>query len=207
MNEQSNEPLVVGNESIPDIHNDVYSKTIMGFWLYLITDFMLFATLFAVYAVLHKNNFGGPTTQDIINIKYVMIETLVLLVCSFTIGLAGACAHRKKKGWTIALFFVTFVFGALFMCMQFYEFVGYVKMGASWQRSGFLSAFFTVVGTFWVHIIIGVLWIIVFTVPVCIQGLTDVNVKRLTCLRMFWQFLSIVWAFIFSIVYLIGVIV
>lgn len=118
MNEQPIEPTTVGNEKVPDTHSDVYSKTIFGFWLYLLTDFMLFATLFAVYAVLHKNNFGGPKTKDLFDIQYVFVETIVLLICSFVAGLGGASAHRKNKKLTIVLFFITFIFGAIFMCMQ-----------------------------------------------------------------------------------------
>lgn len=194
------------HENFPDTHHDVYSKTVFGFWVYLITDFMLFATLFAAYAVLRRSFFGGPTPKELFDIPYNMVQTLFMLCCSFTAGLAGAATHRRNKSWCIALFFLTFVLGSIFLVMQYIEFASLVKLGFSWKTNAFLSAFFTLVGTFWFHVVFGLIWILVFIIPVCAKGVSDISVKRLTCLRMFWQFLSVIWIFIFSIVYLIGVI-
>lgn len=194
------------HENFPDTHHDSYSKTVFGFWVYLITDFMLFATLFAAYAVLRHSTFGGPSAKQLFNVNYSLIETLFMLSCGFAVGLAGAATHRKNKKLSIALFFLAFVLGVVFLVLQYLELFSYVQRGFGWQKSAFLSAFFTLVGTFWFHVAIGLLWILVFIIPVCWQGLTSVNIKRLTCLRMFWQFLNVIWVFIFSIVYLIGVI-
>ncbi len=197
---------VVAHESFPDTHHDTYSKTVFGFWVYLITDFMLFATLFAAYAVLKKGTFGGPSSADLFNINYVLMETLVLSSAVFVIGLAGVFAHRRAKIATIITFLITFVLGSVFFAMQTLEFASYVKLGHSWKNSGFLSAFFTLTGTFWVHVLLGLMWILVFLIPVFKNGVTAVSIKRLTCLKMFWQFLGVVWGFIFSIVYLLGVV-
>lgn len=198
-------PETTLHESDPDTHHDIYSKTIFGFWVYLLTDFMMFATFFATYAVLCNNTYGGPSAGELFNLPYTLIQTLLLLVSSLTIGLAGAFAHRKHKNWTIALFGVTFLLGIVFMGMELTEFTRFVNEGNSWQRSAFLSVFFTLVGVHGLHVLFGLLWFIVLLPPVWIHGLTPVSVRRLTCLRMFWQFLNIIWVFIFTIVYLMGV--
>jgi len=197
---------ITAHEKYPDTHHDVYSKTIFGFWVYILTDFMLFATLFAAYAVLHNNTFGGPHFRQLFDIEHALIQTLVLLVSSFTIGLAGASAHRRYKGMTITLFAITFALGIAYTWMQLGEFSSLIETGNSWTRNAFLSSYFTLVGTFVLHMVVALLWVIVLIVPVCREGLTPVSIKRITCLRMFWQFLNIVWVFIFSIVYLLGVI-
>ncbi|NGX50443.1 MAG: Cytochrome bo(3) ubiquinol oxidase subunit 3 [Chlamydiae bacterium] len=190
----------------PDSHHDVYSKTTFGFWIYILTDFMLFATLFAAYAVLHDNLFGGPPFSQLFNLELTLVQTLILLVSTFTISLAGASAHRKKRGVTITLFLITFLLGIAFVWMQQDEFFRFIESGNSWSRSAALSAYFTLLGTFVLHILIALLWIVVLIIPVCLEGLTPRSIKRLTCFRMFWQFLNVVWIFIFSIVYLLGVI-
>ena len=196
----------VKHERYPDEHHDVYSKTVFGFWLYLLSDFMLFATLFAAYAVLGGNTFGGPGPRDLFDIDFSVIQTLFLLTSAFTAGLAGVSAHRKNKAWAIALFFITFFLGLVFFGMQINEFSRLTASGHSWRNNAFLSAYFTLVGTHALHMVIGLIWVVVLVVPVFSQGLTPVHIKRLTCLRMFWQFLNIVWIFIFSIVYVLGVI-
>lgn len=189
---------------LPDAHNDVYSKTIFGFWLYIITDFMLFATLFAAYAVLRHKTFGAITSKELFDIHFAMIQTVTILSLSFVIGMAGVFAHRRNKNMTILFFLISFVIGAVFAGMQFVEFSGYLQNNHSWKNSAFLSAFYTLTGTFLIHVLFGLLWILLFTIPVFFHGLTQESVKRLTCLKMFWQFLGIVWVFIFTIVYLIG---
>lgn len=193
------------HEAYPDGHHDVYSKTIFGFWVYLLTDFMLFATIFATYAVLYKSTYGGPSAKELFYIPFTLVQTLLLLFTSLTSGLGGIFAHRRGKNKTIVFFLITFLLGLAFMWMEYTEFSRLINSGNSWQRSAFLSAFFTLVGTHGLHMIFGLLWIIVLIVPVFKEGITAVSVKRLTCLRMFWQFLNIVWVFIFTIVYLLGV--
>lgn len=181
-------------------------KTLTGFWVYLMTDLVLFATLFATYAVLRNNTFGGESAKELFSLPYVLVETLVLLTSSFTAGLAMLAAYRREKTKVIAWFGVTFVLGAIFLGMELYEFAGLVEEGNSWQRSGFLSAFFTLVGTHGAHITTGLLWMSFMMVHVLKRGLTDFNVKRLAMLAMFWHFLDIVWIFIFTFVFLMGAI-
>jgi cytochrome o ubiquinol oxidase subunit III len=191
-------PEAVPHESYPDTHHDTYSRTVFGFWIYILTDFILFGTLLATYAVLHKNTFGGPSASDLFHLPFLAIQALILLVSSFTVGLAGASAHRKNKNLTIALFAVTFLLGIAFIGMELADFMRLVHTGNGWQRSAFLSAFFTLLGTHGVHMIFAVLWVVVLIVPVWREGLTPVSIRRLTCLKMFWQFLNIIWVFIFS---------
>ncbi|MCH9625587.1 MAG: Cytochrome bo(3) ubiquinol oxidase subunit 3 [Chlamydiales bacterium] len=196
-------PIV--HESSPDTHHDVYSRTIFGFWVYLLTDFMVFATLFITYAVLHPNTFGGPSGKELFNLPFTLIQTLLLLTSSLTAGLGGVCVHRQLKKWTLFLFFITFLLGVGFMWMEVNEFTRLIEGGNSWQRNAFLSVYFTLVGTHGLHMLFALLWVVVLLIPVCYHGIKPNSIKRLTCLRMFWQFLNIVWVFIFSIVYLLGV--
>ncbi len=196
----------VSQESYPDPHHDTYSKTMFGFWLFLLTDFMLFATIFSVYAVLQNSTFGGPSAKDLFSLDHALVQTLVILVSALTVGLGGVYTHRKSKASALGLFTVTFVLGVVFLGMEISEFVRLVNSGDSWHNSAFLSAYFTLVGTHVFHVVFGLLWFIVLLLPAITQGLTDVNIRRLTCLRMFWQFVNIIWVFIFSVVYLLGAI-
>lgn len=193
------------HENYPDIHHGVYSRTVFGFWLYLMGDLILFGALFATYVVLKHSTFGGPSATDLFNLPYTLVQTLLLIVCTLTVGLGGASAHRKNKYWTISMFAITFVLGSIFLAMQLHEFSTYIAAGSSWKRSAFLSGYFTLVGTHTLHVIFGLIWIPIFLIPVFREGVSHVSVRRLTCLRMFWQFLNIVWIFIFSFVYLLGV--
>lgn len=195
----------ISHESYPDTHHDVYSKTVFGFWVFLLTDFVLFATLFASYSVLHNNTYGGPSARELFHPSYTLIQTLVLLTSSFTSGFAGVFAHRKNKKWILIFFLITFFLGAIFLSMLFSEFSRLLEGDNGWKRSAFLSAFFTIVGTHGIHVIFALLWILVFLPQVYRQGITNVTLRRITCLRMFWQFLNVIWVFIFTIVYLMGV--
>jgi cytochrome o ubiquinol oxidase subunit 3 len=181
-------------------------KTIIGFWVYLMTDCVLFASLFATYAVLHNNTFGGPSGKDIINLPYVLTETLILLTSSFTSGLALLAAYRGAKAHVLAWLGVTFVLGASFVTMEISEFSRLVHEGNSWQRSGFLSSFFTLVGTHGLHISVGLLWMLVLMIEIARRGLGKNTVRRLTMFSLFWHFLDLIWIFIFTMVYLMGVI-
>jgi len=192
------------HESQTDPHHDEYSRTVFGFWVYLLTDFMMFATIFAVYAVLHQNTFGGPGPRELYSLPAALNQTLVLLLATFFVGLGGVTAHRKHKGLTITYFAVTFILGILFLWLVMGDLSRLIDRALSWKTNGYLSSYFTLIGTFIVHIVFALLWTIVLIVPVMIHGLDMVNVRRLTCLRMFWQFLNVIWVFIFSIVYLMG---
>ena len=187
-------------------HDAGYSRTILGFWLYLMSDCVLFATLFTTYAVLHPNTNGGVTSKEIFDLPYVLKETLILLTSSFTCGLGLLAANQERKNWVIALFSLTFLLGAAFLFLEFHEFNQLVQQGNSWQVSAFLSSYFTLVGTHGLHVTFGLLWIAILIVLISLRGLNLNNLKRLMCLSLFWHFLDVIWIFIFTIVYLTGVI-
>ncbi len=180
-------------------------KTAVGFWLYLMTDCVLFATLFATYSVLRNNTFGGPAGADIFDMPFVLIETLLLLTSSVTCGIALILAKRGQGKPAILCFALTFLLGAGFVGMELSEFSALLNEGNSWQKSGFLSAFFTLVGTHGLHVMAGLLWLIALAVYASKRGWTKTMLKRATLFTMFWHFLDVVWIFIFTFVYLMGV--
>jgi cytochrome o ubiquinol oxidase subunit 3 len=181
-------------------------KTNIGFWIYIMTDCVLFASLFAMYAVLHNNTFGGPTGGQLFSLPYVLTETLILLTSSFTCGLGILAAHRKDKNKVLFLFGLTFILGLAFLMMELSEFRHFAAIGDSWRRSGFLSSYFTLVGTHGLHITVGLIWMAFLMVKVVSSGFTKANIRRLTLLSVFWHFLDLIWIFIFTIVYLMGTI-
>lgn len=187
--------------------HDVYSRTLLGFWFYLMSDCVLFATLFVTYAVLHNNTYGGPTSVEIFNLPYVLIETLILLTSSFTCGIGVLFARRYEQNKALILLGITFLLGLAFLVLEVHEFKLLVQEGNSWQRSAFLSAYFTLVGTHGLHVTAGLLWITVLMAQILFSGLTVVSFRRLMCLSLFWHFLDVIWIFIFTLVYLIGVII
>ncbi len=187
---------------VPD--NDTDSKTILGFWIYIMTDCVLFASLFATYAVLHKNTFDGPSAQQLFSLKYVLTETIVLLTSSFTCGLAILSLRQNHKNKVLFWFSITFILGIVFLALELTDFRHLALQGDSWRRSGFLSSFFALVGTHGLHITVGLIWMLVMLVRVWMVGLSKGNIRRLTLLSIFWHFLDIIWIFIFTIVYLFG---
>jgi cytochrome o ubiquinol oxidase subunit 3 len=180
------------------------SRAVFGFWVYLMTDCVLFASLFATFAVLRNNTYGGPSGSDLFSLSFVLAETLILLTSSFSCGLAILAAREGRKKDVLALFAVTFLLGLAFLGLELHEFRNLYHEGNSWRRSGFLSAFFVLVGTHGAHITAGLIWMGVMMYRVKQLGLTNFNIKRLTMLSLFWHFLDIVWIFIFTIVYLMG---
>lgn len=182
------------------------AKIIFGFWIYIMSDCILFASIFATYAVLHNNTFGGPGPRELFSMPYVLTETFILLTSSFTYGLAMLYVHQGKRCQVFFWLIVTFLLGASFIGLELHEFARLVSEGNSWQRSGFLSAFFTLVGTHGLHVTCGLIWMIVLMFQLKQHGLTSVTIRKLTCLSLFWHFLDIVWIFVFTIVYLMGVI-
>lgn len=179
-------------------------KRTLGFWIYLMTDCVVFATLFATFAVLRNNTADGPMGSDIFRLSYVLGETLLLLTSSFTCGLALIYAQRGKRELALTLFGATFLLGAAFLGMELAEFRQLYADGNSWMRSGFLSSYFTLVGTHGLHITIGLLWMAVLMVKIARSGFGENGLRKLTLLSMFWHFLDIIWIFIFTIVYLLG---
>jgi cytochrome o ubiquinol oxidase subunit 3 len=185
--------------------HDSASMIDLGFWTYIMTDCVLFGVLFATYAVLHNNTFGGPTAKEIFVPGHALAETLILLTSSFCCALAGVGARLGNKKKVLFWFGVTFLLGISFLALEGFEFVKLRHEGALWEDSAFLSAFFTLVGTHGAHITVGLLWITVMMFQVAYKGLTPFTLRRLNCLRLFWHFLDIVWIFIFTIVYMMGV--
>jgi cytochrome o ubiquinol oxidase subunit 3 len=179
-------------------------KTIFGFWVYLMTDCLLFGSLFATYAVLHNNTFGGQGGADLFSMPVALFETLVLLTSSFCCGLAMLAVSRGRQRQALIWFGLTALLGLTFLTFEIREFAQLAADGNSWARSGFLSGFFTLVGTHGLHITIGLLWLGVLVWQVLHRGFTKHVVRRLTLFSMFWHFLDVIWIFIFTVVYLIG---
>lgn len=180
-------------------------RRVFGFWVYLMTDLIIFGVLFAVYFVLRDSTFGGPTTDDLFSLTTALANTLVLLTSSFTCGLALIASQRGKANRTIGWLIATFVLGATFLTIELNEFGRFIAAGAGPSRSAFLSSFFTLVGTHGLHIAVGLLWIVVAVVQLRLKGLTPGMQSKLSRFALFWHFLDIVWIFIFSTVYLMGI--
>ncbi|QIL91089.1 cytochrome o ubiquinol oxidase subunit III [Microbulbifer sp. SH-1] len=186
-------------------HHDTSENTIFGFWLYLMTDCLLFASVFATYAVLFMNTAGGVSGRDIFELDYVAIETAALLFSSITYGFAMIAAHRQNKGATLGWLLVTFAFGAVFIGMEVNEFHHLIAEGNGPSRSAFLSSFFALVGMHGLHVTAGLIWMAVMMIEVVKRGLGRQTITRLSCLSLFWHFLDIVWVCVFTVVYLMGV--
>lgn len=179
-------------------------KVVFGFWVYLMTDLLMFGVLFATYSVLHGNIFNGPGSQQIFNLPFALLETLILLTSSFTCGLALLYTGKKEKGKVLFWFMITFLLGLSFLGLELSEFHKLIADGNSWKRSAFLSSFFTLVGTHGLHITVGLFWMGISMYKIWTKGLTDSIARKLTLLSLFWHFLDIIWIFIFTIVYLMG---
>jgi cytochrome o ubiquinol oxidase subunit III len=184
---------------------DVYEQRAFGFWLYLMSDAIVFALLFATYAVMVANTAGGPSGKALFSLPNAFAETLLLLFSSFTFGLSALATKSGKPARVLLWLGVTFVLGLGFVGLEIREFSGLIAAGAGPDRSGFLSAFFTLVGTHGLHVSFGLVWIVVLAGQVAIKGLSLPVASRLFRLGLFWHFLDIVWIGIFSIVYLPGV--
>jgi cytochrome o ubiquinol oxidase subunit 3 len=179
-------------------------RVLFGFWVYLMTDLLMFSVLFAVYAVLHNNTAGGAPARELFSLPIALTETLLLLTSSFTCGIGMLAARRGNKKLVLAWFGVTFLLGLAFLGFELREFGQFLHEGHTPQTSGFLSAFFTLVGTHGLHITSGLLWMGITLGYVIKRGLTPGMVRKLTLLSLFWHFLDIVWIFIFTIVYLMA---
>ncbi len=179
-------------------------EKIFGFWLYLMTDLVIFAVLFAAFLVLRHNTFGGPSASELFDMSFVLLETLLLLTSSFTCSLATYAMHQEKPRLVLFWFGLTFLLGLGFLLCELHEFSELLSIGAGPQRSGFLSSFFTLVGTHGLHIAIGLLWILIAMVRVGWRPLTHHSTSQLMRLAFFWHFLDVVWVFIFSVVYGVG---
>lgn len=179
--------------------------TLLGFWLYLMSDCLMFAVLFAVYAVLGRSYAAGPSGADLFDLNLVAINTALLLFSSITYGFAMIAMQAGNKRGVLSWLAITGLFGLGFLSLEIYEFVHLIHEGAGPGRSAFLSSFFTLVGTHGLHVTFGTIWLVTLMVQVNKWGLTHENKRRLMCLSMFWHFLDLIWIGVFSFVYLMGV--
>ncbi len=187
-------------------HPDPISNQVFGFWIYILSDLVLFSTIFAAFAVVGHHYAGGPTGKDLFNLPYTLGETLFLLFSSATYGLAMLAMEGNRRNLVLVWLLVTFLFGLGFITMEVSEFYHLIRAGDGPSRSAFLSAFFTLVGTHGAHVSTGLLWMAVMMVQVVTKDLTPAVQSRLIRLSIFWHFLDIIWVGVFTVVYLMGVI-
>jgi cytochrome o ubiquinol oxidase subunit 3 len=180
------------------------SPVLLGFWIYLMSDALIFAALFATYGVMSTSYAGGPAPRDIFELHLVALNTAILLVSSITYGFAMLAMEKGRQKSVQLWLGLTALLGLSFVSIELYEFAVLIGEGATPQRSGFLSAFFTLVATHGLHVTVGIIWIGIMLIQIGKYGLNIVNRRRLMCLSMFWHFLDVVWIGVFSFVYLLG---
>ena len=185
-------------------HHHPQNGTLLGFWIYLMSDLLIFACLFAVYGVLGRSYAAGPTGAELFDLPLVAVNTAMLLLSSITYGFAMLSMQARRQAGVLAWLAVTGLFGLAFLGLELYEFSHLIHQGAGPQRSAFLSAFFALVGTHGLHVAFGIVWLVVLMVQVQRHGLGPENRRRLMCLSMFWHFLDVVWIGVFTFVYLMG---
>lgn len=186
-------------------HHDTGGDKVFGFWIYIMSDCILFATLFAVYAVLSGSFAGGLTPKELFDLNFVAVETALLLLSSFTFGMAMLYANKRSMKGMVTWLVVTLMLGLGFLVMELYEFYHFSSMGATPQSSAYWSAFYALVGTHGLHVFAGSIWMLVLFGHFKRDGFTEDNLVRLSCLSLFWHFLDIIWICVFSVVYLLGV--
>jgi cytochrome o ubiquinol oxidase subunit 3 len=186
----------------------VESKLIVvgyGFWIFLLSDIVMFSAFFATYAVLVGETAGGPAGRDLFHLNNTAVQTACLLLSTFACGLASIGARRRSGSWFYPAMAATFFLGAVFLVLEAREFAGLVARGAGPTRSAFLSAFFTLVGCHGLHVTAGLLWLLTMMAQVFAKGYRDDILRRLLCFSLFWHTLDIIWVALFSVVYLMGV--
>lgn len=186
-------------------HHEEGGSTLLGFWMYLMSDCLIFAMLFAAWGVYGSSYAGGPTPQELFKLPLVAVNTAMLLFSSITYGFAMIAVQEKRQGAMQSWLALTAVFGAAFLAIELYEFSELIHEGAGPQRSAFLSSFFTLVGTHGLHVTFGLIWLFTLMLQVARKGLVPANVRRLQCLSLFWHFLDVIWIGVFTFVYLLGV--
>ena len=179
--------------------------TSLGFWLYLMSDCLIFAALFATYGVLGRSYAGGPGGAELFDLGLVALNTAFLLMSSITFGFAMLQKQKKNVGGTQLWLAITGLLGLAFLVVELYEFYHLIHNGHTAQSSAFLSAFFTLVGTHGLHVTFGLIWLVTLMIQISKHGLIEANVRRINCLSMFWHFLDVVWIGVFTFVYLMGV--
>lgn len=190
----------------PHENREADERTVFGFWVYLMTDCVLFASLFATFVVLRHATFGAPSSEELFDLPFVVLETLILLTSSFTAGVGVFLAKAGKRTQALGFLGATLFLGLAFLTLEIKEFAHFVSVGAGWGKSAFLSAFFTLVGTHGAHVAAGTLWLVILVMQMLRHGLDGKRLRGLTVFSLFWHFLDIVWIFIFTIVYLFGLI-
>ena len=180
--------------------------TLLGFWIYLMSDCLIFATLFAVHAVQGRSFAAGPAPKDLFEIDMILVATFMLLFSSITYGFSVLRMHKGDLKGTMIWLVVTGSFGAAFLFLEVLEFQHLWALGATPMASAFLSSFYTLVGTHGLHVLAGTIWLVVLLAQLQIRGLTHENKRRIMCLSMFWHFLDLIWIGVFSFVYLTGVV-
>jgi cytochrome o ubiquinol oxidase subunit 3 len=191
-------------DEVGEVEHAIEEKA-FGFWVYLMSDAIIFSLLFATYAVMSDNTAGGPSGHMLFRLPHTVAETALLLTSSTTFGFASVAIAASRRWQALAWLGVTFLLGLGFVGMEVTEFVGLAMAGAGPDRSGFLSAFFTLVGTHGMHVTVGLIWIVLLGCEAAMRGLTPYVISRLYRLGLFWHFLDIVWIGIFSVVYLQGI--
>jgi cytochrome o ubiquinol oxidase subunit 3 len=200
--EQASAPTVFYQADEHD--HEAGGSTMLGFWIYLMSDCLIFAVLFATYGVLGGNYAAGPGPKELFDLSLVAVNTTMLLLSSITYGFAMLASYRRRVGATQLWLAVTGLFGAAFIGIELFEFAHLIHEGATPQRSAFLSSFFTLVGTHGLHVTFGLVWLITLLVQLGKHGLTRANERRLACLSLFWHFLDVIWIGVFTFVYLLG---
>ncbi|MDN4630557.1 cytochrome o ubiquinol oxidase subunit III [Sphingomonas sp. PsM26] len=185
-------------------HHPEGSSTMLGFWLYLMSDCLIFAMLFATYGVLGTSYAGGPGPKQLFELPLVAVNTTMLLFSSITYGFAMLAMTNGKVRSTQLWLFVTALFGMAFISIELYEFANLIHEGATPQKSAFLSSFFTLVATHGLHVTFGLIWLFTLMVQIQVKGLIPANQRRLMCLSLFWHFLDVIWIGVFTFVYLLG---
>lgn len=205
---QENKPYDIPEDQLglaEEHEHDYAGDTKFGFWIYILSDCMLFATLFATFAVLSFSYAGQITPLELFDLNFVLVETSLLLFSSFTFGMAMLMAQRQDIRNLMLWLAITFLLGGGFLAMELYEFYHFSHEGATPQTSAYWSAFYALLATHGLHVFAGMVWMIVLVAHIHFKGLNEVNQTRLWCLSLFWHFLDIIWICVFSVVFLLGV--
>ena len=175
-----------------------------GFWIFILSDIVMFSAFFAAHAVLQTATAGGPSGRELFNWWSIVLQTACLLASSFTCGLSAVATEARNQLWTQLALLVTGVLGLAFLVLEVRDFTGMVMQGAGPQRSAFLSSLFAVVGLHGLHVSAGLLWLGTMMAQVFVKGFRPDILRRLVCFNLFWHALDIIWVALFTIVYLIG---
>ena len=201
LNHADGSPVFLDTEG----HHHPENGTLLGFWIYLLSDLMVFGSLFATFGVLAHAYAAGPSGGDLFDLKLIAVNTAIQLLSSITYGFAMLAMQARNARGTIGWLVVTGLLGLAVLGIELYEFHHLIHLGAGPQRSAFLSAFFALVGTHGLHVFFGVVWLVVLCLQVRKWGLNRTTTRRIACLSMFWHFLDVVWIVVFTFVYLMGV--